>query len=75
MAPNDLIALNANFSHWQRTRGVGLSGVNPFNYYSIENFLKLYPVNDKEIRTGAVDNPLDGGVDAFYFFCKSKVCV
>jgi hypothetical protein len=72
MAPNDLIALKANLSHWLGTRGSGLTGIAPFNYYCIENFLKLYPVNDKEIRTGAVDQPLDGGVDAFYFFANRK---
>lgn len=73
MAPNDLVALRANFARWKETRGSGLTGINPFNYYCLEQFLKPYPsVNDKEIRAGAVDGPLDGGVDAFYFFANRK---
>lgn len=72
MAPNDLVALKANFERWRETRGVGLTGINLFNYYCIENFLKPYPVNDKEIRDGAVDATLDGGVDGFYFFANRK---
>lgn len=72
MAPNDLIALKAHFANWQKTRGLGLTDVIPFNYYVVENFLKAYPVCDKEIRTGIVDHPLDGGVDAFFFFANRK---
>lgn len=72
MAPNDLIALKSNFETWQKTRGAGLTDIAPFNYYCVENFLKAYPVNDKEIRTGIVDKTMDGGVDAFYLFANRK---
>ena len=72
MPPNDVMALESNFSRWMATRGAGLTGTNPFNYYCAEKFLKLYPVTDKEIATGIVDQPLDGGVDGFFFFANRK---
>ena len=72
MPANDVIALNSNYSHWQQTRGAGLTGVNPFDYYCVENFLKSFPVSDKELKTGYVDKSGDGGVDAFYCFANRK---
>lgn len=72
MAHSDLMALNGNFAQWQKTRGAGLTDVSPFNYYAVENFLKPYPIIDKEIRAGIVDKSQDGGIDAFYFFANRK---
>jgi hypothetical protein len=72
MAASDFMALTSNFSQWQKTRGEGLTGAIPFNYYVAENFLKAYPVNDKEIMAGSVDKSGDGGIDAFYFFANRK---
>jgi hypothetical protein len=72
MADSDLQALNANYERWLETRGAGLSGLNPFNYYCIQNFLKAYPIDDAEIRSGFVDKSMDGGIDGFYFFANRK---
>ena len=72
MAATDVIALDHNFDQWKKTRGDGLTGINFFDYYVFENFLKAFPVSDKEIMAGAVDNSKDGGVDGFYFFANRK---
>lgn len=72
MAQSDFIALNSNFDQWKKTSGAGLTGINLFNYYAIENFLKDFPVSHKEIMAGAVDKSGDGGIDAFYFFANRK---
>ena len=72
MAESDLQALGANYERWLGKRGNGLTGVNPFNYYCVQNFLKPYPIDDNEMRGGIVDKSLDGGIDAFYFFANRK---
>jgi len=72
MAQNDLLALDANYSTWLKTRGSGLNGVDPFEYYCVQHFLKPYPVDDVELRAGMTNGSKDGGIDAFYFFANRK---
>src|SRR5438105_3087911 len=73
MAANDVIALNANFATWQSERMPGLTGVDPFEYYCVEQFLKPFVVSDDEILSGLVSGGGDGGADAVYFFVNRRL--
>ncbi len=63
MSQNDLIHLNANFKNWQESRGTDLPDVDPFVYYSVEQFLKPFDLNDDEILHGIVDGPNDDKIE------------
>lgn len=73
MPANDVIALNANFATWQADRMPGLSGVDPFEYYCVDQFLKTFAVSDEELRAGLVGGGNDGGADSAHFFVNRKL--
>src|SRR5438045_2865543 len=73
MAKNDVLALNANFAAWKADRTPGLTGVNPFEYYCVDQFLKAFAVSDVEIISGLVSGSGDGGADAIYFFVNRRL--
>lgn len=73
MGANDVIALNANFADWQARRMPGLTGVDPFEYYCVDQFLKQFAVSDDEVLAGLVGGGNDGGADAAYFFVNRKL--
>jgi hypothetical protein len=72
MGANDVIALRSNFEMWQSDRMPGLTGVDPFEYYCVDQFLKPFAVSDDELLAGLVGGAQDGGVDAIYFFVNRK---
>lgn len=72
MSSNDVLALNANFSTWKADRMPGLSGVKPFEYYCIDQFLKQFPISDDELRSGLVSGGNDGGADGAYFLVNRR---
>jgi hypothetical protein len=73
MGVNDVIALDANFSSWQSERMPGLAGVDPFEYYCVDQFLKPYDVSDDELRAGLVGGGNDGGADSVHFFVNRRL--
>lgn len=73
MGANDVLALDANFSGWQTSRMPGLIGVDPFEYYCVDQFLKQFAASDDELLTGLVGGGNDGGADAAYFFVNRKL--
>src|ERR1700687_4326730 len=73
MGANDVLALNANFAAWQASRMPGLTGVDPFEYYCVDQFLKQFAVSDDEVLVGLVGGGNDGGADAAYFFVNRKL--
>jgi hypothetical protein len=73
MGANDVLALNANFGAWQTSRMPGLSNVDPFEYYCVDQFLKQFAVSDDELLTGLVGGGNDGGADAAFFFVNRKL--
>ena len=73
MGANDVLALKANFATWQQDRMPGLTGVDPFEYYCVDQFLKQFAVSDDELRLGLVAGGNDGGVDAAYFFVNRRL--
>lgn len=75
MSHNDVLHLEAHFSNWKDSRGAGLSDVDPFVYYSLEQILKPYNLEDEEIRYGIVDQGNDGGIDALYLFANHKTLI
>jgi hypothetical protein len=73
MGANDVLALNANFATWEASRMPGLVGVDPFEYYCVDQFLKQFAVSDAELLAGLVGGGNDGGADALYFFVNRKL--
>jgi hypothetical protein len=73
MGANDVLALNANFATWEASRMPGLVGVDPFEYYCVDQFLKQFAVSDSELLAGLVGGGNDGGADAIYFFVNRKL--
>ena len=73
MGSNDVLALKANFSTWQSNRMPGLIGVDPFEYYCVDQFLKSFAVSDDELRAGLVGGGNDGGADAIHFFVNRRL--
>jgi len=73
MGANDVLALKANFATWQADRMPGLTGVDPFEYYCVDQFLKPFAVSDEELRSGLVGGGNDGGADAAYFFVNRRL--
>jgi AIPR protein len=73
MGANDVLALNANFATWQTNRMPGLTGVDPFEFYCVDQFLKQFAVSDDELRAGLVGGGNDGGADAIYFFVNRRL--
>jgi AIPR protein len=72
MAEHQVVALNANFNDWTRDRAVGLQGIQPFLYYSVEQITKQYNLLDDDVQYGITDDPNDGGIDAFYCLAGKK---
>jgi hypothetical protein len=76
MSQNDLVFLDSNFKNWNEGRGAGLKkGIDPFVYYSVEQFLKPYDSNDEDIAYDITDGPNDGGIDAIYFIVNRSTFV
>src|SRR5216683_5717372 len=75
MSANDVLSLNAHFSEWSQKRASGLQdkGIQPFEYYCVDEFLKRYPLSDEDTLAGMTGGPNDGGVDAIYFFVNRKI--
>ena len=73
MGANDVIALKANFDSWQADRMPGLTGVDPFEYYCVDQFLKPFDVSDDELRAGLVGGGNDGGADSVHFFVNRRL--
>ena len=72
MGANDVLALEANFATWKTDRMPGLIGVDPFEYYCVDQFLKQYAISDDELQLGLVGGGNDGGIDAAYFFVNRR---
>jgi AIPR protein len=75
MSNNEIMRLDANFTKWKNTSGVGLQGVEPFLFYSVDNILKPYNLSFEDVRYGITDNPNDGGIDAFYILANRNTVV
>jgi len=76
MSANDLVFLDSNFKNWNESRGSELKkGIDPFVYYSVEQFLKPYDASDEDIASGVTDGANDGGVDAIYFILNRSTFV
>ncbi len=73
MGSNDVLALEANFSTWAGNRMPGLVGIDPFEYYCVDQFLKQYAISDAELLSGLVGGGNDGGADGLYFLVNRKV--
>jgi hypothetical protein len=73
MPANDVIALKANFTTWQADRMPGLTSVDPFEYYCVDQFLKAFAVSDEEVRAGLVGGGNDGGADSAHFFVNREL--
>jgi hypothetical protein len=75
MSQNDVIHLEANFADWQKNRGAGLTGIDPFLYYSLDQLLKPFNLADDEIKYGIIDQGNDGGIDAIYLFANRNTLI
>jgi hypothetical protein len=73
MGKNDVLALEANFDTWQKSRMPGLGGVDPFEYYCVDQFIKQYAISDDELLPGLTGGANDGGIDAGYFFANRRL--
>jgi hypothetical protein len=67
MGANEIRALDRTYRDWCARRMVGLSGVDSFEFFCADQFLKQYSMSDAEIISGLVDGGQDGGIDGFYF--------
>lgn len=75
MSNNEIIQLDANFTKWKNSSGVGLRAVEPFLFYSVDNILKQYNLSFEDVRYGITDHPNDGGIDAFYILANRNTVV
>ena len=75
MSQNDVLHLEVNFSDWRGNRGAGLTGIDLFLYYSLDNLLKPFNLSDEEIKYGIIDQGNDGGVDALYLFANHNTLI
>jgi hypothetical protein len=75
MSANDVLSTNVQFEEWSNVRAAALeaNGVNKFEYFCVDQFLKAYPIADEDILAGITGGPNDGGVDAIFFFANRKV--
>ena len=75
MSANDVLSTNVHFEDWSNARAAALeaNGVNKFEYFCVDQFLKAYPIADEDILAGITGGPNDGGVDAIFFFANRKV--
>jgi AIPR protein len=74
MGQNEVIALEANFDTWKKTRFVGAKkDFNAFEYYSVEQFLRPYGLSDSQLQSGLTGASQDGGVDAFYMLVNGEL--
>jgi hypothetical protein len=75
MSSNDAIVLQANFQEWKQERAAGLTDVNPWDYYTVSQFVKPYELNDEEIQYGLTEGGHDGGADGLYFVVNHRLLV
>jgi len=75
MSNNEILQLDANFTDWKATSGAGLTGVEPFLYYSVDHILKNYNLPVEDVKYGITDHPNDGGIDAFYILANRNTVV
>jgi hypothetical protein len=76
MSANDVLSLSAHFEDWSKKRASSnlvSEGIDPFEYYCVDQFLKRYGLPDEEIISGITGGPNDGGVDALYFLINRKL--
>jgi hypothetical protein len=73
MAGNDAIVLHANYEEWKRERALGLVGLNLWDYYTISQFVKVYELDDDEIKYGLTEGGNDGGADGLYFIVNHRL--
>ena len=74
MSQNDVIALEAHFDSWKKTRFSGAKkNFNAFEYYSIEQFLRQYGLSDSQLQSGLIGGSKDGGVDALYTLVNGEL--
>jgi hypothetical protein len=73
MPPNEVVSLNRLYVDWCRTRlinGKAPGGIQPFEYFCAEQFLKSYSLNDDELRRGMIGDGDDGGIDSCHCFIE-----
>src|SRR5580704_12315008 len=78
MAPNDVIAVNTEYTNWLALRAAGLAEfdpeIAPFEFFCAEQFLKSHILlTDEDILSGVVGKSNDGGVDSFYFIVNGQL--
>lgn len=74
MGTNDVIALEANFKSWRENRfPTPKKDVNIFEYYCIEQFLRLLDPSDNQLKSGITGGGKDGGVDGMYMFVNGEL--
>jgi hypothetical protein len=74
MGANDVLALDANFKGWQEKRfPVPKKGINVFEYYCVDQFLRQFDLSDSQLKTGFTGGGGDGGVDAMYMFVNGEL--
>jgi AIPR protein len=74
MSEYDVITLTNNFETWRTQRADGLVAkkIDPFEYFCVDQFLKLNQLTDQDVEAGMVGQTNDGGVDAFFFLVNQK---
>jgi hypothetical protein len=74
MPTNAVLALDANFKTWQENRfPTPVKGINPFEYYCVEQFTRPYDLGDSQLKTGMIGGGQDGGIDGFYTLANSEL--
>jgi hypothetical protein len=74
MTGNDAIVLGTHFDAWKE-RFTAVKGVDPWLYYTIEQFLKPYALDDDDTLAGITDSGNDGGADGIYFLVNHRQMV
>ncbi|OYW57020.1 MAG: hypothetical protein B7Y80_02825 [Hyphomicrobium sp. 32-62-53] len=74
MSKNDVVVLKSNFENWKQ-RTEELTGVDPWLYYCLEQFLKVFSLDDEEMQFGLTEGGNDGGADGIYIIANQRQLV
>jgi hypothetical protein len=74
MSEYDVITLENNYKTWRSDRAGDLLAkkIDPFEYFCVDQFLKLKQLTDEDLEAGMVGQTNDGGADAFLFLANQK---
>ena len=70
---NNIIVLNSILQEFARQKDDTLNSSTVFEFFTNEQILKDYSIDDYEIEEGIIDGGNDGGIDSIYLFVNGQL--